>query len=81
MDGVGIRELAAALADRGHQALIWDRPNTGASDVCFTGPTEAAMHSDVLAGLLEELGLARAVMCGGSAGPAFPWSPPFVTRR
>ena len=68
MDGVGIRELAAALADRGHQALIWDRPNTGASDVCFTGPTEAAMHSDVLAGLLEELGLARAVMCGGSAG-------------
>ena len=26
------------------------------------------MHSDVLAGLLEELGIARAVVCGGSAG-------------
>lgn len=68
MNAAGIGDLAKALAADGHQALIWDRPNTGASDVCFTGSSEAEMHADVLAGLLGELGIERAVMCGGSAG-------------
>jgi pimeloyl-ACP methyl ester carboxylesterase len=67
-DGPGIRELALRLAGHGNRVLIWDRPNAGASDVCFTGPTEAAMHADVLAGLLAELEMAPAVVCGGSAG-------------
>ncbi len=67
-DGAGIRELAQELARRGDRALIWDRPNAGASDVCFTGPTEAAMHADVLAELLAELDLGPAIVCGGSAG-------------
>ena len=36
-DYPGVRELAEALAAAGNQVLIWDRPNTGESDVCFTG--------------------------------------------
>ena len=67
-DTPGIRQLAEALARHGQQALIWDRPNTGASDVCFEGVSESAMQADRLAGLLRELDLAPAVIFGGSGG-------------
>ena len=63
-----MRELAVALAERGNRVLIWDRPNCGASDVRFTGPSESAMQADVLAGLLRQLDLAPAVIAGGSGG-------------
>jgi pimeloyl-ACP methyl ester carboxylesterase len=69
-DVAGIRELAEAIvagapADR---VLIWDRPNCGASDVCFTGPSESQMQADHLAGLLRALDLAPAIVVGGSGG-------------
>jgi pimeloyl-ACP methyl ester carboxylesterase len=32
----GGRELAQALADSGNRVIIWDRPNTGESDVAAT---------------------------------------------
>ncbi|HVS68628.1 MAG TPA: alpha/beta hydrolase [Mycobacteriales bacterium] len=67
-DSAGIRELAEALAERGHQVLIWDRPNCGASDVCFTGDNESQMQADVLVGLLEQLDMTPAVIMGGSGG-------------
>jgi pimeloyl-ACP methyl ester carboxylesterase len=67
-DTPGVRELAEALAQRGQQVLIWDRPNTGASDVCFEGASESEMQADRLAGLLEHLGMAPAVVVGGSGG-------------
>ena len=67
-DTPGIRELAAALAETGKRVLVWDRPNTGASDVRFEGSSESAMQADVLAALLRELGLAPAVIAGGSGG-------------
>jgi pimeloyl-ACP methyl ester carboxylesterase len=67
-DSPGVRELAVALAERGNRVLIWDRPNCGASDVRFTGPSESAMQADVLAGLLRQLDLAPAVIAGGSGG-------------
>lgn len=67
-DTPGIRELAEALAVEGQQVLIWDRPNCGASDVCFTGDSESAMQADHLAGLLRHLDLAPAVIVGGSGG-------------
>src|SRR4029079_4736533 len=41
----GVRELAQALADAGQRVLLWDRPNTGASDVCFRGDTESEMQA------------------------------------
>jgi pimeloyl-ACP methyl ester carboxylesterase len=67
-DVPGIRELAQELAAHGKQVLIWDRPNTGASDICFTGPSESEMQADRLAGLLQELDMAPAVIFGGSGG-------------
>ena len=67
-DSPGVRELASALAERGNRVLIWDRPNCGASDVCFTGPSESAMQADVLAELLVHLDLTPAVIAGGSGG-------------
>jgi pimeloyl-ACP methyl ester carboxylesterase len=68
MDYPDVRETAQALADRGNRVLIWDRPNCGASDVCFVGSSESAMQADVLAALLPHLGLAPAVITGGSGG-------------
>jgi pimeloyl-ACP methyl ester carboxylesterase len=69
-DEPGVRELAQALAadGEGHRVLIWDRPNCGESDVCFAGANESAMQADALAGLLEHVGLAPAVIAGGSGG-------------
>ncbi len=64
----GVRELALALASHGKQVLIWDRPNCGASDVCFSGSSESATQADTLAGLLRQLGMAPAVIIGGSGG-------------
>jgi pimeloyl-ACP methyl ester carboxylesterase len=69
-DEPGVRELAQALAadGEGHRVLIWDRPNCGESEVCFAGDNESAMQADALAGLLEHVGLAPAVIAGGSGG-------------
>lgn len=67
-DYPGVREMAVALAQLGDRALIYDRPNTGESDVCFVGSTESAMQADVLAALVSQLDLAPAVLIGGSGG-------------
>ena len=67
-DSPGIRELAVALASTGKQVLIWDRPNTGASEVSFDGDSESVMQADVLAALLTHLGMTPAVISGGSGG-------------
>jgi pimeloyl-ACP methyl ester carboxylesterase len=67
-DTPGLRELAEALAAQGKKVLIWDRPNCGASDVCFTGTSESTMQADRLAGLLRHLDMAPAVIFGGSGG-------------
>src|ERR1700738_2057612 len=67
-DDPGVRELAKALAKHGNRVLIWDRPNCGASDVCFTGSSESAMQADVLADLLAHLDMTPAVIAGGSGG-------------
>jgi pimeloyl-ACP methyl ester carboxylesterase len=67
-DSPGVRELAVELAALGNRVLIWDRPNTGESDVCFVGSSESAMQGDVLAALLTQLGMVPAVITGGSGG-------------
>ncbi len=67
-DAPGVRELAMALADGGKQVVVWDRPNTGASSVCFSGPSESAMQADALVALLDHLDLGPAVVAGGSGG-------------
>jgi pimeloyl-ACP methyl ester carboxylesterase len=67
-DTPGVRELAEALAAHGQRVLIWDRPNTGASSICFEGTSESEMQSDHLARLLSAVGMAPAVIMGGSGG-------------
>src|SRR5947207_608015 len=67
-DAPGVRELAEALAARGQRVVIWDRPNTGASDICFAGASESEMQADRLADLLRALDLAPAIIIGGSGG-------------
>ncbi|HEY1741019.1 MAG TPA: alpha/beta hydrolase [Acidimicrobiia bacterium] len=67
-DSPGVRELAEAIAAQEQRVLIWDRPNCGASDVGFTGPSESAMQADALAALLRQLDLGPAVIMGGSGG-------------
>jgi pimeloyl-ACP methyl ester carboxylesterase len=67
-DYPGIRELAEALAAGGNQVVIWDRPNTGESDVCFSDLPESVVQADALAGLLRHLDLGPTVITGGSGG-------------
>jgi pimeloyl-ACP methyl ester carboxylesterase len=67
-DTPGVRQLAEELAAHGQRVVIWDRPNTGASDVHFSGDSESAMQADALAGLLRHLGLGPTVIVGGSGG-------------
>ena len=67
-DTPGVRELAQELAKDGFRTLIWDRPNTGASDFCFSAPGESQMHADTLLALLDELDMTPAFLIGGSAG-------------
>ena len=64
----GIRELAEEIAAAGNRVLIWDRPNTGESDVCFDGDSESAVQADALSALLRHLDMTPAVIAGGSGG-------------
>jgi pimeloyl-ACP methyl ester carboxylesterase len=63
----GLSGLARALAEQ-FMVLLWDRPNTGESDVVFNGTSESEMWADTLAGLIRGLGMGPAVLAGGSAG-------------
>jgi pimeloyl-ACP methyl ester carboxylesterase len=67
-DYPGVREMATALAGLGHRVLIWDRPNTGESDICFAGSSESEMQATVLEALLCHLDMAPAIVIGGSGG-------------
>ncbi|ROO85640.1 pimeloyl-ACP methyl ester carboxylesterase [Actinocorallia herbida] len=67
-DYPGVRPFAEALADRGKRVLIWDRPNTGASDVQLYGRSESHMRAETLAGIVTRLGLGPVVVLGGSGG-------------
>jgi pimeloyl-ACP methyl ester carboxylesterase len=64
----GLKGLAEELAKGGFRVLIWDRPNSGGSDIYVNGPTEAAQTADVLAALLRKLEMAPALVVGGSGG-------------
>lgn len=64
----GIRELAVVLAAAGRSVIIWDRPNCGASDLCFDAPSESVMNAEVLAGLVRHVDRGPALIVGGSAG-------------
>lgn len=67
-DVPGVQRLGKALADGGYRVLLWDRPNTGRSDVQFFGATESHMRAETLHGLLTQLEVAPCVIAGGSGG-------------
>ena len=64
----GVPEMARVLADHGQQAIIWDRPNCGASSVVFRGRSESEVQAEALAALLRHLDVGPAVIIGGSGG-------------
>lgn len=68
MEYRGIRPFAEALAAAGNRVLIWDRPNTGRSDIQMYGKSESHMRAETLAGLVRELNLGKVVALGGSGG-------------
>lgn len=67
-DYPGVRPFAEALAAAGKRVLIWDRPNTGLSDVQVYGATESHMRADTLAAIVRELDLGPVYALGGSGG-------------
>jgi pimeloyl-ACP methyl ester carboxylesterase len=67
-DDPGVRPLAESIAGAGDTVVIWDRPNCGESDVCFTGATESDMQAEHLTALLRHLDLGPTVVMGGSGG-------------
>ncbi len=64
----GLGELAEALAAGRRRVLLWDRPNCGASDVCFNVPGESGMHARTLTALIRALDLGPTALAAGSAG-------------
>lgn len=68
MDIPGLRPLAQALVDGGCSVLLWDRPNCGASDVQFFGPSESHMRAETLRALLASLETGPCILAGGSGG-------------
>jgi pimeloyl-ACP methyl ester carboxylesterase len=67
-DQLGVRELAQELASAGYRVLIWDRPNCGESDICFSGQCESFQNADALAGMIRTLNLGPALIFGASGG-------------
>jgi 2-hydroxy-6-oxonona-2,4-dienedioate hydrolase len=65
-----VRTLGERVAAAGMKVLLWDRPNSGASDVQFSDrwPSEAHMHADTLRQLITHLAWGPTVIAGGSAG-------------
>jgi 2-hydroxy-6-oxonona-2,4-dienedioate hydrolase len=67
-DEPGVRTFADGLVQGGLRVLLWDRPNTGKSDVQFYGQTESHMRAASLQGLLTGLDVAPCIIAGGSGG-------------
>jgi pimeloyl-ACP methyl ester carboxylesterase len=64
--GSWVRQLQA-LGDR-FRTIAWDAPGYGESDRLAAESPTAADYADSLAALLDELGIARAVLVGSSLG-------------
>jgi len=67
-DIAGLPQLAQILADGGRRVLLWDRPNCGASDICFDTDSESALQGRTLAALIRALELGPTALAAGSGG-------------
>jgi len=68
MNSPGLPELGQAVAAGGRRVLLWDRPNCGASDICFEGESESDLQARTLIELIRTLELGPTALAGGSAG-------------
>src|SRR5262245_61381575 len=65
----GIELLAGRVADQGYRVVIFDRRNTGASDVVIDGnESEYEIWADDVHDLLKQLGALPAIVGGSSSG-------------
>ena len=62
------RALGNLLVEAGYQVIIYDRRNTGASDINFTGEGEAIEQARDLAALIKALCGGPIYVCGCSSG-------------
>ena len=62
------RALGVLLADAGFRALVYDRRNTGASEIGFPGQSESHEQAEDLLALLQALGTGPAYVAGCSSG-------------
>jgi pimeloyl-ACP methyl ester carboxylesterase len=62
------RPLGVLLAEAGFRVLVYDRRNTGASDVGFPGESESHEQAEDLLALLKALGTGPAYVAGCSSG-------------
>jgi pimeloyl-ACP methyl ester carboxylesterase len=67
-DTPGLPEFAKALAEGGKRVLLWDRPNCGASDICFDADNESELHGRTLTKLIRALDLGPTAIAAGSGG-------------
>jgi pimeloyl-ACP methyl ester carboxylesterase len=61
------RSLAQKLA-RKYRVILWERANTGRSDVVYTGARDVDLWSDQLAEFLRVIGIRSAYLAGPSLG-------------
>lgn len=62
------RAVANRLKLLGYKVLLWDRPNTGESGLCFEGDNLLRIWADKLHELLHYTGHSPAFVAGGSGG-------------
>jgi pimeloyl-ACP methyl ester carboxylesterase len=62
------RETVPALADAGYRVVALDLANFGLSDKSWERDTSHARQADLVAGVLDELGIASATVVGHSMG-------------
>ena len=66
--GSSLRSLAEKIAEAGNRVVIYDRRNTGASDIALDGESENQEWADDLHELLREIDAGPAFVGGSSSG-------------
>ena len=74
------RALGVLLAEAGFRALVYDRRNTGASEIGFPGESESHEQAEDLLALLQALATGPVIVNGFSCWAANRVGPVFVTR-
>ncbi len=66
--GAAVRSLGQKIAEAGYRVVVYDRRNTGASDVAIEGDSENDVWADDLHALLKQIDASPAYIGGSSSG-------------